>query len=148
MTTTTTTTTTPLRTAVATAAVATAAVATAAVVTAAWAGMGEQAGGGAVPDRRQFCHATGATAGGVAVRGEAVAVDRAATVFAEAPAGRMAAMVEAMAAEMEAVGVEMGKWANVERLKDWAAVMLADAMLAIAVEAMKARMSGERRRKW
>jgi hypothetical protein len=60
----------------------------------------------------------------------------------------MAAMVEAMAAEMEAVGVEMGKWANVERLKDWAAVMLADAMLAIAVEAMEARMSGERRRKW
>ena len=53
-----------------------------------------------------------------------------------------------MAAVMEAVGVEMGKWANVERLKDWAAVMLADAMLATAVEAMKARMSGERRRKW
>ena len=57
-------------------------------------------------------------------------------------------MVAAMAAEMEAVGVEMGKWANVGRLKDWAAVMLADAMLAIAVEAMEARMSGERRRKW
>ena len=82
------------------------------------------------------------------MRGEAVAADRAAVVFAEAPAGRMAAMVEAMAAEMEAVGVKMGKWANVERLKDWAAVMLADAMLAIAVEAMEARMSGERRRKW
>jgi len=101
-----------------------------------------------VPDRRQFCHATGATAVGVAVRGEAVAADRAAAVFAAAPAGRMAAMVAAMVAVMEAMGVEMGKWANVGRLKDWAAVALADAMVATAVEAMKARMSGERRRKW
>ena len=75
-----------------------------------------------------------------------MAAVRAAAVFA--PAGMMAAMVAVMVAAMEAMDVGMVRWANVGWLKDEAAVARAEAMVAAAVEAMKARMLGVRRRKW
>jgi hypothetical protein len=57
----------------------------------------------------------------------------------------MAAMVAVTAATMEAADVE-----TVERawVKDEAEVVRAEEMVAAAVEAMKARMSGVRRREW
>ena len=60
-------------------------------------------------------------------------------------AGTMAAIVAVMAAAMEATDVEAVGRAKVRWVRDEAAVALAEVIVAAAVEAMKARMSGVQR---
>ena len=60
-------------------------------------------------------------------------------------AGMMAAMVAVMAAAMEAMDVEVVGRVNARWVRDEAAVALAEVIVAAAVEAMKARMSGVQR---
>ena len=57
----------------------------------------------------------------------------------------MAAMVAVMAAAMEAMDVEVVGRVNARWVRDEAAVALAEVIVAAAVEAMKARMSGVQR---
>ena len=63
-------------------------------------------------------------------------------------AGTMAAIVAVMAAAMEAMDVEVVGRVNARWVRDEAAVALAEVIVAAAVEAMRARMSGVRRRRW
>ena len=65
-----------------------------------------------------------------------------------APAVVMAAVTVARVREMVAAMMEAIEWAKVDWVKDEAERARAEEMVAAVVEAMKARMSGGRRRNW